>query len=264
MIFDCFPFFNELDLLEIRLNTLSPYVDHFLIAESDKTFSGKDKPRYLEKNWDRFAKFHDKITIVNYSHQGEAWATEAEARNCLGRQVLKMSKNPRYDIVIQSDCDEVPNGLFFANPNGIGSPQSWAELNEWNIIPIAVSLDMRMFYYFLNTEKEQNWTCATVFQVRELENHTMQEMRRSDFPLIPNGGWHWSYLGGTEKIKEKIAAYSHQELNIPLHLNRIETMVNEGKDLFDRNEDVHLVSIDGTFPKWLCDNVNLYQHLIKQ
>ena len=253
MIFDCFPFFNELDLLEIRLNTLSPYVDHFLIAESDKTFSGKDKPRYLEKNWDRFAKFHDKITIVNYQHQGEAWATETEARNCLGRQVLKMKSKTldEGDLVIQSDCDEIPN-------------LSTRPFHEIYHSKHPYSFDMRLFYYYLNTEKSVNWTCATIFDANELQLHTMQEMRRSDFALIENGGWHWSYLGGKEKIIEKLAAYSHTELNTQANIDRIDEMVNSNKDLFDRNEDVKLVSIDGTFPKYLQDNIHIYQHLIKQ
>ena len=47
-IVDVFPFFNELDLLDIRLNVLDPYVDCFIISEATKTFSGLDKPLYYE------------------------------------------------------------------------------------------------------------------------------------------------------------------------------------------------------------------------
>lgn len=50
MIYDCFTFFNELNLLEIRLNILNDVVDKFVLVEATKTFSGKDKPLYYEQN----------------------------------------------------------------------------------------------------------------------------------------------------------------------------------------------------------------------
>ena len=61
MIYDCFTFFNELDLLEIRLNVLKDVVDKFVLVESVKTFTGRDKELFFEKNKDRFAAFADRI-----------------------------------------------------------------------------------------------------------------------------------------------------------------------------------------------------------
>ena len=60
-VVDAFPFFNELDLLEIRLNLLDPYVDCFILSEATKTFSGLDKPLYYNENKERFEKFNNKI-----------------------------------------------------------------------------------------------------------------------------------------------------------------------------------------------------------
>ena len=71
-VFDVFPFFNELDLLEIRLNILNPYVDYFVLSESTKTFSGLDKPLFYEENKERFAEFNHKI-IHNIVDQ-DAWS----------------------------------------------------------------------------------------------------------------------------------------------------------------------------------------------
>ena len=68
-VFDVFLFFNELDLLEVRLNLLYPFVDHFVINEATKTFSGLDKPLYYLENKDRFEKFQDKI-IHKYFQMG--------------------------------------------------------------------------------------------------------------------------------------------------------------------------------------------------
>lgn len=57
MVYDCFPFFNELDVLEIRLNVLDEVVDKFVIVEMSKTHTGRDKPFYFEQNKERFKKF---------------------------------------------------------------------------------------------------------------------------------------------------------------------------------------------------------------
>ena len=61
MIFDVFPFFNELDILEIRMNVLDEYVDYFIISEAIETFSGLDKPLYFLENLEKFSKFKHKI-----------------------------------------------------------------------------------------------------------------------------------------------------------------------------------------------------------
>ena len=64
MIFDCFTFFNELDILEIRLNEMAPMVDRFVLVEARKTFQGADKPLYFDQNKARFTPFLDKIEHV--------------------------------------------------------------------------------------------------------------------------------------------------------------------------------------------------------
>ena len=63
-IVDVFPFFNELDLLDIRLNVLDPYVDCFIISEATKTFSGLDKPLYYEENKKLLKSFIKKLFII--------------------------------------------------------------------------------------------------------------------------------------------------------------------------------------------------------
>jgi hypothetical protein len=86
MIFDCFTFFNELDILEIRLNEMAPVVDRFVLVEASKTFQGADKPLYFNENKARFAPFLDKIehVIVDFPEDpslyrkasSQAWARE--------------------------------------------------------------------------------------------------------------------------------------------------------------------------------------------
>ena len=61
MVYDCFQFFNELDILKLRLHVMDPVVDRFVISEATETFSGKAKPLYYEENKEMFAEFADKI-----------------------------------------------------------------------------------------------------------------------------------------------------------------------------------------------------------
>ena len=66
-IYDCFPFYNELDLLDLRLETLYDHVDHFVIVEATTTFQSKPKQLFLKDNWNRYAKYHDKMIHVMIS-----------------------------------------------------------------------------------------------------------------------------------------------------------------------------------------------------
>ena len=64
MIYDCIPFFNELDILKLRMQILSPYVDKFVLEESTVTFSGKPKEMLFAKNREMFREFEDKIVYI--------------------------------------------------------------------------------------------------------------------------------------------------------------------------------------------------------
>lgn len=64
MIYDCFTFFNELELLELRLHELADVVDKFVLVEATKTHSNKSKPLYYWENRSRFGEFHDKIIHI--------------------------------------------------------------------------------------------------------------------------------------------------------------------------------------------------------
>ena len=116
MIFDCFTFFNELDLLEIRLHTLKDVVDKFVIAEATRTHTGKPKELVFDKNRSRFAEFKDKIVHVvvdNLLPEEEVskdsynlpWINENRQRNAL---IKGLSNVDDGDVIIVSDVDEIP------------------------------------------------------------------------------------------------------------------------------------------------------------
>ena len=110
LIIDAFPFFNELDVLEFRLTELNDYVDYFILVESTKTFSNKDKILYFNENKERYTKFLDKIIhviVTDNPTDCDAWSIEKFQRDCLVRGFKKIPNLKESDIIISTDCDEV-------------------------------------------------------------------------------------------------------------------------------------------------------------
>ena len=107
-VYDCFTFFNELDVLEIRLQEMWDTTDYFVIAESNLSHSGKPKDYILLDNWDRFKPYADKIRRIQVDDMPEtkdSWVRERFQRKSIDRGLTDM--NPE-DLVIVSDMDEVP------------------------------------------------------------------------------------------------------------------------------------------------------------
>ena len=102
-IYDTFIFFNELDLLEIRLNMLYNHVDFFVIVEATKTFTGVDKPLFYVENKERFKQFHDKIinivvdTLPN-SFQEMEIKTDDELENSIKQDCLTTPNVPKGEV----------------------------------------------------------------------------------------------------------------------------------------------------------------------
>lgn len=196
--FDCFTFFNELELLEIRLNTLNSVVDKFVLVEATKTFSGKDKPLYFDeaKGDPRFKPFLGKIehVIVDDMPSGEdRWAREYHQRNAIVRGLKTAGPS---DIVLISDLDEIPR------PEIVGSREVGA-------------FRMDMFYYYydvLNTV--ENWYGTVAVQAGTLTAISPQEYRNTrhrGHRIFQDGGWHFSWIGDLKRLEQKLHAFSHSE-----------------------------------------------------
>ncbi|HEX4957658.1 MAG TPA: hypothetical protein VFV46_05730 [Lacibacter sp.] len=238
-IFDCFTFFNELDLLEFRLKFLHDVVDHFVIAESNLTHAGKPKPYYFEEAKSRFAPWQQKIiylpvqqstegldfntTITKYTPTSAAWQLENGQRNALQQINPQLADD---DKVLLSDLDEIPDPGVLKRTTISNSP---------------LSLSMIFHYYFLNCQNvgDEHWWNGSIVcsgkQFKELGPQTLRD-NRNNYPRVKKAGWHFSYLGGVEKIKQKIQSFAHTEFNKEEYLqdeNIIKAML-EGKDIFNR------------------------------
>lgn len=237
-IFDCFPFFNELDQLEFRLKFLDKHVDHFVIAESNLTHSGHTKPYYFGESRDRFKRWEDKIIYIrvqqsrdglvfeeqkSYDPSSASWKLEFEQRNALLEAASYMEDT---DMVLLGDLDEVPF------PPAIKKAVNTRK-------PVAFSLLFHVHYLNCQHAKELRWwqgcIAATAKQFREISPQGLRD-NRDVYPSLPDAGWHFSYMGGPERIRQKLLAFAHTEYSGEEFSNEehIIDAVSGGKDLLNR------------------------------
>ena len=250
-IYDGFIFFNELELLDIRLHELNEVVHRFVLVEATKTFSGKDKPLYFEENKSLFKPFIDKIIHVVVddlpTHEG-TWNAEYFQRRSIARGFANCDLN---DWIILSDADEIPRASAIVK----FQPSEGAQI-----------LSLLSCYYYVNCITTQPITSARILNYGYFlrKGRDAQKTRWKIFPQIHNAGWHFSYLGGVEKIQLKIDSFAHQELNLPKYNSRewLEKAIHSQKDLFKREIEWKIVPLDSTWPAYLLANQDKFAHFI--
>jgi len=242
MIYDCFTFFNELDLLEIRLNILDKHVDYFVLLESTETFSGKPKPAYYTENRKRFEKWEHKILnfVVQPKEFPNAFERAAYQKDAI-RFGLKYCKPD--DIIYYGDVDE------------IWTPQTEeGKLRQLN------------YSYFLNNRSSEDWQGTNVFKYKNIKN--LNEIRADHSNILEDGGWHFTNCMGYDNIIKKLEAYDHQEFNTDDVKKMLRERMENGQDYVGRTHD--WLGVPFTFwvdetqlPEFLIKHKNDYKHLFK-
>ena len=256
-IIDSFIFYNELDLLNMRLHELNDYVDYFVLVEATETFTGKSKPLHYEENKDRFEQFQDKIIheiVDDMPETDTPWDREHHQRN---RIPAALDDLERYyglneeDVILVSDVDEVPN-LRSLRLNLL-SPRHAKHINVFH---------QRFFYYNFSCEDKDGWKGTMSFPYEMTGNVDLNRLRRDRYRkkdkrvnIFPRGGWHCSYFGGADKIIDKIEQFSHQELNEDKYKNKetIEKLIENKEDIFFRknqNWSTNDEDLDQSLPIW--------------
>lgn len=219
-IIDCFPFFQELDLLEIRMKFLAPFVDLFVIVEADFTHAGKPKPFRFPHEADWFQHLKNKTRVLkmtagdvthwsqyieDLSNVNEDWVREKTQRQFITSIFPELDDQ---DLVIFSDLDEVWNP---------GVLDEMAQRTEKGRIAL---LEQQVYYYSPDLlEITGNWNHARAGRVHALRDRDLSYIRNKRIPklffrrpnILKKAGWHLSWLGGLDAIVRKFHAYSHQE-----------------------------------------------------
>ena len=278
MIYDCFTFFNELDLLEIRLNVLDDVVDKFVLVEMSKTHTGDEKEFIFENNKQRFSKFLNKIIHIKVNDFprledsqkdpfGNKWLLENYQRDSIMRGLTEAKDN---DIVIVSDLDEIPNPKVVKQYDGTGI---WV-------------LEQMMCYYYINNlcYTDPVWKNGVRIATFKNMKDPLQEVHKSkkEFcrfsayglptyfrfcqgKFIKNGGWHFSYCGGVNAIIKKRQAIVEQQFNNEKNMSPdyIAKKIKTGQDILDRKKYKYkAIPLDGCFPEYIVKNKSKYKQLV--
>jgi beta-1,4-mannosyl-glycoprotein beta-1,4-N-acetylglucosaminyltransferase len=274
-VYDCFTYFNEDQLLKLRLETLWDSVDYFVICEATRTHTGKEKP--INFKLEVFDKYKSKIRyllIDTYPFQtDDPWVYENYQRNYLMNGLYDAKD---HDWIMVSDLDEIPN------PESIGSfnPKKY----------LRASFHQHAFLYYLNNRVMRGltpfiWTLPKVTTYASLKDifKCPQEVRNyrgkglfrgvKKFLIkqrtqdLSNGGWHFTWMGGVEKIILKMNSMAHQELNKPelQDPKLIEEKIRSGGDILGASlagGDYELLELHRELPKYLIENPDEFRNLI--
>jgi beta-1,4-mannosyl-glycoprotein beta-1,4-N-acetylglucosaminyltransferase len=258
-IFDCFMYFDEEIILDVRLNTLDKFVDYFVIVES--RFTHKGDQRDLKFNINKFEKFKDKIIYLIYEDQPKkikeiknhdsddeksikyifnAVCRENGQRNYIQKGLAEAEQN---DIILISDVDEIPN-LLNINFN---------KINEKIIL-----FKQDMFYYKFNLNlPDLIWTGTKACKKKDLVNpQWLRNIKDRKYPffridtffskikymsvkIFNNGGWHFTNIKTAKEIEYKLKSYlHHREFDVdPLTVNQIGEIIKEKKAIYNLHVD---------------------------
>ena len=268
-IFDCFMYFDEEVVLDVRLNTLDKYVDYFVIVESSFTHKGDN--RNLMFNHNKFEKFKNKIIYLVYDKQpkgieavNENDSEDEKSRKYILNAALRengqrnfiqngLNKAEDNDIILISDVDEIPD---------------LSEVNFNNISEKIIMFHQDMFYYKFDLKiPNLLWTgtrgCRKKYLLspqwlRNVKDRKyfpfridilFSEKKYSSIKFINNGGWHFSYIKTAEEIEHKLKSYlHHREFDEQsLSVEEIQNIIENKKAIYDLKVDKRVNKIgDGS------------------
>lgn len=252
VIWDCFTFWQELDLLEIRLHELDPYVDRFVLVEADWTFQGDHKNLNFALNRKRFQDFESKLRVVTLEgvKDGTPWEREAYQRNAIAQGLAEAAED---DIALVSDVDEIPEG----------------EAIEDAVITLGgvdqVSFEQLLCFYRVdNVCHTSRWHGTQAVRVRDLRDRGAQDVRdqRNGSYTLEDAGWHYCNLGDADFMRQKAEAFSHVEVRGRVQdRERLEALIAEGKDISGRTDILFHHQPDIEVPIYLRRNRKRFSHL---
>ncbi|KAK1982693.1 family 17 glycosyltransferase [Colletotrichum cereale] len=261
-VFDLLLINTEVEMLEVRMGQMAPYVDYFVILESDKTFTDHFKPLYIKENWDLFKPWHDKMILrtidLEALKDNTTWDREVKSRNAMYEQVFPTLVGEQAaatdDVLIVSDVDEIPK------------PEILRALRNCDIPP-RVTIHSRIYYYSYQWLARNDWPHPQATVYRGSDTVLPDDLRNNaNDHHFNHGGWHCSYCFSTvEEMAQKINSFSHDELNKPEYKDPdwVVDVARRGLDIFGRG-DSNFDRMEGNrdVPDYVRDNSDKFKYLL--
>jgi len=264
MIYDVFPVNNELDLLEIRLNTLKDVVDQFIISEATHTFTGKPKELHLKNNIERFKEFPILcVEVRGLPHMDTNGGVNKQA-NINQAKINEMCQKNAFAQSIEIQDDDL---LMIGDIDEIVEPKYAKEViesfkNKTRQLPLRVK--MKFFYFNLTNQCDWDWPAGTIF-IKGSDFTTFTNVRKTmKVEMTPeNHGWHMSYFGNSEFILDKIGNLS-DAIIIPEDMKNVEWLqhcIDNHLDPFGRDIKWNAVT-ELDCPQYLKNNIKRFKEFI--
>lgn len=243
-VIDSFIFFNEIELLKLRLHYLNDVADYFIISESNYTHSGKPKPYYLDEVWNDLSEdIKSKIIRLKYEPDITQFNLEKDIQWCdLGNDYWKLERAQRSlitdnlsqfsftDMFMVSDLDEIPSQETVEEYKNVFSENG--EMFE-NFCGVVKS---KLFYYNFRTFQNNDWDGTVISTVNNTIRVGCDYLRynRNQFYSIEDGGFHFSTFGDVNRIRTKIQSFAHQEFNKEHYISdlNIEKSIQNKEDIY--------------------------------
>ena len=295
-IYDCFMYFDEDIVLDVRLNFLDKFVDKFVIIESVYNHNGEKRIPLFDIN--KFKKFKDKIKYIVTNdvplgiekiniEDKESEVYRKSIFNALKRENLQRNQIQKgltgasdEDWIIISDLDEIPN---------------LAKINLKNTSDHLVFFKQDMIYYKFNLKLENyTWVGSKACIMKNLESPQwireikdkrynwwrmdtyFSKRKYNDILFVENGGWHFSYLKSAKDIEKKLKSYLHHidyDLN-PIGEKKIEEMIKNKRTIYNIKADQKENKFDGanilnkidinSLPSYILENESKFKDWIEK
>jgi len=283
-IFDCFMYFDEEVVLDLRLNTLNEFVDYFVIVES--IFTHKGDKRELRFDHKKFEKYKDKIIYLVYEEQPEGLVKIKDQNSDHGGYIINalirengqrnfiskgLSLADDEDFVLISDVDEIPN---------------LKSINFKNYQKKIIQFRQEMFYYKFNLKLPNLvWTGTKACKKKNLVSpQWLRNIKDKKYPFfrldtyfsktkyisvkfIDNGGWHFSNIKSAEEIEHKLKSYlHHREFDInPLNTEEIKNIIDRKQAIYDLKVDkrVNKIGNGSSLENYPINKLPLYLQMNK-
>ena len=258
-IYDCFMFFDEEMLLDLRLNIMDKYVDKFIITEATYLHNGKPKKLLFDIN--KFSKFKDKIIYIVVDKnppdllkinkdEDQDNIDSKENSNAYRRHIFQLEETNKgisnaedNDLIIVGDLDEIPN---------------LEKINFDLIKEKLIFFEQKMFYYKFNLYyKMLPWYGTKACRKKHLiSTKWLQWIKNKKYPIwrldilfskkkyhdihfVTNGGWHFTNMKSAEDIEKKLKSFAHYKdfENSELKLNDLKKLVKEKKVMYNHMID---------------------------
>mgnify|MGYP001987960271 FL=1 len=258
-IFDCFMFFDEEQILDLRLNVLNETVDFFVIVESIYNHRGEKRELIFDKN--KFSKFKNKIIYIihdeipkqvetvnqndsesekNRKYIMNAVYRENSQRNYISQGIKEAEKN---DIILISDVDEIPK---------------LENINIREITNKIIMFKQYMFHYKYNLVLPNfKWTGTKAVRKKNLispqwlrntkdRNYPIYRIdtffskkKYNNIKIIEDGGWHFSNIKTPKMLNHKFRSYLHH-----IEFDKAKINENDIQKLINNKQAVYNLAVD--------------------